>query len=218
MPPSQADIWSTQRFLRFVDSVVGKRKPEILGFINRADTHHAVRESDEAAAALVSAGHPPSQAASVVAYRLPAPSARDWRCLNRSRVARVRQVGMPLAAVLYANVLALTTRMPGNLLSILVGWLATHLVLLGFLGFGVAGLMVAGVIDWPRVTADGASSNRVAPASEIDEAVSASGPRLAPLDEVGGSRFQSQVRHLSPTRMRRRMANTGRRRRARHQS
>ena len=31
VPPSQADIWSTQRFLRFVDSVVGKRKPEILG-------------------------------------------------------------------------------------------------------------------------------------------------------------------------------------------
>ena len=52
VPPSQADIWSTQRFLRFVDSVVGKRKPEILGFINRADTHHAIRESDEAEAML----------------------------------------------------------------------------------------------------------------------------------------------------------------------
>lgn len=54
VPPSQADIWSTQRFLRFVASVSEKRKPEILGFINRADTHRAVRESDEAAAALVS--------------------------------------------------------------------------------------------------------------------------------------------------------------------
>ena len=54
VPPSQADIWSTQRFLRFVDKEAGKRKPEVLGFINRADTHHAVRESDEAAAALVS--------------------------------------------------------------------------------------------------------------------------------------------------------------------
>jgi len=54
VPPSQADIWSTQRFLRFVDSSCGKRKPEVLGFINRGDTHHAVRESDEAAAALVS--------------------------------------------------------------------------------------------------------------------------------------------------------------------
>jgi len=54
VPPSQADIWSTQRFLRFVDAITGERKPEVLGFINRADTHRAVRESDEAAAALVS--------------------------------------------------------------------------------------------------------------------------------------------------------------------
>lgn len=54
VPPSQADIWSTQRFLRLVDSVVENERPEILGFINRGDTHRAVRESDEAAAALVS--------------------------------------------------------------------------------------------------------------------------------------------------------------------
>jgi len=54
VPPSQADIWSTQRFLRFIDALTGERKPEVLGFINRADTHRAVRESDEAAAALVS--------------------------------------------------------------------------------------------------------------------------------------------------------------------
>lgn len=54
VPPSQADIWSTQRFLRFVDSLTPDRRPEILGFINRGDTHRAVRESDEAAAALVS--------------------------------------------------------------------------------------------------------------------------------------------------------------------
>ncbi len=54
VPPSQADIWSTQRFLRFVDSIADKRNLEILGFINRGDTHRAVRESDEAAAALVS--------------------------------------------------------------------------------------------------------------------------------------------------------------------
>lgn len=54
VPPSQADIWSTQRFLKMIkearkglDSV-----PEVLGFINRADTHHAVRESDEAEEAL----------------------------------------------------------------------------------------------------------------------------------------------------------------------
>ncbi len=53
VPPSQADIWSTQRFIHFVE-VTGKNRPDILGFINRGDTHHAVRESDEAAAALVS--------------------------------------------------------------------------------------------------------------------------------------------------------------------
>lgn len=54
VPPSQADIWSTQRFLRFVDAITASHKPEVIGFINRADTHRAVRESDEAAAALVS--------------------------------------------------------------------------------------------------------------------------------------------------------------------
>lgn len=54
VPPSQADIWSTQRFLRFLESVTAGRSPEVLGFINRGDTHRAIRESDEAAAALVS--------------------------------------------------------------------------------------------------------------------------------------------------------------------
>jgi chromosome partitioning protein len=54
VPPSQADIWSTQRFLRFLSEAVGDHSPELLAFINRADTHHAIRESDEAAAALVS--------------------------------------------------------------------------------------------------------------------------------------------------------------------
>ncbi|WP_428608384.1 division plane positioning ATPase MipZ [Sedimenticola sp.] len=54
VPPSQADIWSTQRFIQFVHSVTEGQAPEIVGFINRGDTHHAVRETDEAAAALVS--------------------------------------------------------------------------------------------------------------------------------------------------------------------
>jgi len=54
VPPSQADIWSTQRFLRFVESQTAGRDVLVQGFINRADTHRAVRESDEAAAALVS--------------------------------------------------------------------------------------------------------------------------------------------------------------------
>jgi chromosome partitioning protein len=38
--------------LRIVQEVRGDNLPELLAFINRADTHHAVRESDEAAAAL----------------------------------------------------------------------------------------------------------------------------------------------------------------------
>ena len=54
VPPSQADIWSTQRFIRFVTAQAGSSTPELLGVINRGDTHAAVRESDEAAAALVS--------------------------------------------------------------------------------------------------------------------------------------------------------------------
>ena len=51
--PSQADIWSVQRFLRLLAAVPRGSPPEVLGFINRGDTHHAVRESDEAAAALI---------------------------------------------------------------------------------------------------------------------------------------------------------------------
>jgi chromosome partitioning protein len=54
VPPSQADIWSTQRFIQFVESLEIDHDIEIIGFINRGDTHHAVRETDEAAAALVS--------------------------------------------------------------------------------------------------------------------------------------------------------------------
>jgi len=54
VPPSQADIWSTQRFVHLVRSIEREGRPEIVGFINRGDTHHAVRETNEAAAALVS--------------------------------------------------------------------------------------------------------------------------------------------------------------------
>lgn len=51
--PSQADIWSTQRFLKIVKNCVDSGKnPEVLGFINRADTHLFVRENDEAEQAL----------------------------------------------------------------------------------------------------------------------------------------------------------------------
>jgi chromosome partitioning protein len=54
VPPSQADIWSTQRFVHLVHSIERDKRPDIFGFINRGDTHHAVRETNEAAAALVS--------------------------------------------------------------------------------------------------------------------------------------------------------------------
>jgi chromosome partitioning protein len=53
VPPSQADVWSTQRFLKLVSKVVSKKRPpEVLVFVNRADTHQAIRESDEAEEAL----------------------------------------------------------------------------------------------------------------------------------------------------------------------
>ena len=54
VPPSQADIWSTQRYIHLVSSTQRDKPAEIVGFINRGDTHHAVRETNEAAAALVS--------------------------------------------------------------------------------------------------------------------------------------------------------------------
>ncbi|MFV2061192.1 MAG: AAA family ATPase [Gammaproteobacteria bacterium] len=51
--PSQADIWSTQRFMKIVrDSNTQKTTPKLFGFINRADTHRGVRETDEAAQAI----------------------------------------------------------------------------------------------------------------------------------------------------------------------
>ena len=51
--PSQADIWSTQRFLKIVSqSINSDNETKVLGFINRADTHHMVRETDEAEEAL----------------------------------------------------------------------------------------------------------------------------------------------------------------------
>ena len=51
--PSQADVWSTQRFIEIVDEVAPKRKkPRLVAFINRADTHPAARENEEASSAL----------------------------------------------------------------------------------------------------------------------------------------------------------------------
>lgn len=50
--PSQADVWSTQRFLKMVENIRGGKPVEMLAVINRADTHHAVRETGEAAEAI----------------------------------------------------------------------------------------------------------------------------------------------------------------------
>jgi len=55
VPPSQPDVWATQRFLKMVsDAREGiETDIEVLAFVNRADTHHAVRESDDTEAALL---------------------------------------------------------------------------------------------------------------------------------------------------------------------
>jgi len=51
--PSQADVWSTQRFLYLISGLIKNEKPpEIIAFINRADTHQKVKESDETEEAL----------------------------------------------------------------------------------------------------------------------------------------------------------------------
>jgi len=53
IPPSQADIWSTQRFLKIIkEETNGAKKLEVLGFINRGDTHKGVRETVEAEEAI----------------------------------------------------------------------------------------------------------------------------------------------------------------------
>ena len=52
VPPSQADIWSTQRFLTLIRKNAIDKQPDVCVFVNRADTHHSVRESDEAEEAL----------------------------------------------------------------------------------------------------------------------------------------------------------------------
>lgn len=53
--PSQADVWSTQRFLKLIDDACksNKKTPKVYGFMNRSDTHRAVRETDEAYDALL---------------------------------------------------------------------------------------------------------------------------------------------------------------------
>lgn len=48
VPPSQPDVWATQRFLQIVDEATSDdARPVLYAFVNRADTHRQVRESDE---------------------------------------------------------------------------------------------------------------------------------------------------------------------------
>ncbi|MFK5914741.1 MAG: AAA family ATPase [Woeseiaceae bacterium] len=47
VPPSQPDVWATQRFLNIVNELDGHNNPEMRVFVNRADTHRAIKESDE---------------------------------------------------------------------------------------------------------------------------------------------------------------------------
>jgi len=52
VPPSQPDVWATQRFLNIVSELESDNKPEMRVFVNRADTHRAIKESDETEAVL----------------------------------------------------------------------------------------------------------------------------------------------------------------------
>jgi len=47
--PSQADVWATQQFLGIIDESTrgNEKKPDVLAFINRADTHPAATENME---------------------------------------------------------------------------------------------------------------------------------------------------------------------------
>lgn len=50
--PSQADIWSAQRFLYLISSLKRKHPLELIAFINRADTNRMIQESNQTEAVL----------------------------------------------------------------------------------------------------------------------------------------------------------------------
>lgn len=53
VPPSQADVWSTQRFLQLVKEVrASGALPDMLAFVNKSDTNPAIRETQETQDAL----------------------------------------------------------------------------------------------------------------------------------------------------------------------
>jgi len=47
VPPSQPDVWATQRFLDIVEEATSGKSLKMNAFVNRADTHRQVRESDD---------------------------------------------------------------------------------------------------------------------------------------------------------------------------
>ena len=56
VPPSQADVWATQRFLHIIgpdlDAMKINGNQQTLAFVNRADTNRSIRETHETEAAL----------------------------------------------------------------------------------------------------------------------------------------------------------------------
>lgn len=56
VPPSQADVWATQRFLHIIgpdlDAMRVNGHQQTMAFVNRADTNKAIRETHETEAAL----------------------------------------------------------------------------------------------------------------------------------------------------------------------
>ncbi len=55
--PSQADVWSTQRFIELVREHTGSRLPRLRAFVNRADPHPRSRENRETFEVLKSLPH-----------------------------------------------------------------------------------------------------------------------------------------------------------------
>lgn len=50
--PSQSDVWSLQRFLKSLETLDTRPDLEVVVFVNRGDTHHAVMETRETLAVL----------------------------------------------------------------------------------------------------------------------------------------------------------------------